>query len=530
MLIKALSVEGVGRFVTPMQVDGFGAGVNVLAAGNEIGKSTLFKAIRTCLFSRHDSKNQDIRDLGSEGSQLPATVQVTFEQDGYAYVIRKSFLRSPSASLTEDGREIARSKQADEAIWDILGVSPGSGRALDDGAFGLLWVGQGASFAAPVPGAGASSALNTAIESEVGALIGGERARQTLDAINDEIRRYLTDSEQRPRADGPLQRAIADAERWRTIEAENRTKFTALETQFHELGQLRRRHRDLTDPVAIQQASTDILMAKESLANAQSAAQEVRRLEAEETGAKRGLEAVAQRLKQHRDLTTRIDANRAAESALARELPQHEAREQEARAGLTRTQLDIAGVDKRLHALSTCERQLERLGAAVLRAQRKDELARQLKVLERTAEELRETDAQLAQIRVKPKTVERLDELERQIATLDAQLSAVAAQLAVEVKPEGAGQVRIGSARAKGAYSAAIVAPTKITVGDLAIITVTPAAQPRQEKRAEYDEERLTILKGAGVDTIAEAHALPLADECRDQGATNGARSGASNR
>jgi AAA domain len=508
MLIKALTVEGVGRFITPMQVDGFGAGVNVLAAGNEFGKSTLFKAIRTCLFSRHDSKSQDIRDLASEGSQLPATVQVAFEKNGHAYVIRKSFLRSPSASLTEDGREIARSKQTDEAIWDILGINPGSGRALDDGAFGLLWVGQGASFAAPVPGAGASSVLNGAIESEVGALIGGERARQALDSINAEIRRYLSDSEQRPRAEGPLQRAIADADRWRTVEAGNRTKFAALETQFNELGQLRRRHRDLTDPAALQQATSDILAAKEAFANAQAVAQEVRRLEAEEIGAKRGLEAVAQRLKQQRDLTTRIDVNRAAESALARELPQHEAREQEARASLARTQLDIAAVEKTLHTLSYRERQLERLCGAVLRYQRKEELARQLKVLERSAEELRETDAQLAQIRVKPKTVEQLDELERHIATLDAQLSAAAAQLAVEVKPEGAGQVRIGTMRAKSTYSAAIVAPTKITVGDLATITVTPAAQPRQEKRAEYDEERRTLLKDARVNTIAEAHAL----------------------
>jgi AAA domain len=171
MLIKALSVEGVGRFSTPVQVDGFGDGVNVLAAGNEVGKSTLFKAIRTCLFCRHDSRTQDIRDIGSDGSQLSATVQIAFEQNGRAYVIRKAFLRSPSATLTQDGREIARSKQADEAIWDILGVSPGSGRALDDGAFGLLWVGQGASFTTPVLGAGASSMLNAAIESEVGALI-----------------------------------------------------------------------------------------------------------------------------------------------------------------------------------------------------------------------------------------------------------------------------------------------------------------------------------------------------------------------
>ena len=116
MLIKTLSVEGVGRFSTKVQVDGFGDGVNVLAAGNEVGKSTLFKAIRTCLFRRHESRTQDIRNLGSDGSQLPISVQIGFEQNGRAYVIRKAFLRSPSSTLIEDGREIARSKQADEAI------------------------------------------------------------------------------------------------------------------------------------------------------------------------------------------------------------------------------------------------------------------------------------------------------------------------------------------------------------------------------------------------------------------------------
>jgi DNA repair exonuclease SbcCD ATPase subunit len=508
MLIKALSVEAVGRFSSLVQVDGFGDGVNVLAAGNEVGKSTLFKAVRTCLFCRHDSRTQDIRDLGADGSQLPATVQLTFEQKGHTYVIRKSFLRSPSASLTEDGREIARSKQADEAIWDILGVSPGSGRALDDGAFGLLWVGQGASFTAPVPGTSSFTMLNTAIESEVGALIGGERARHVLDDINNELRLYLTDSEQRPRTDGPLYRANAEVERWRAAEADNRAKLAALETQFQELTQHRRRHRDLTDPAATRQATEELLAAKTSLSEARAAAQEIRRFEAEELSARRGLEGAAQRLKQHRDLTARIDANRKAESALAGELPQHETREQEARATLARTQLEVAAIEKTLHALSTRERQLERLSGAVLRTQRKEELGRQLKVLEAAVEELRETDAQLAQIKVKPKTVETLDDLDRQIASLDAQLSAAAAQLAVEVKSEGAGQVRIGSVRAKGAYSAAIVAPTRITVADLAVITVTPAAQPRQEKRAELEEQRLALLKAAGVDTVAEAHAL----------------------
>jgi DNA repair exonuclease SbcCD ATPase subunit len=108
MLITSLSVEGIGRFASAAHVDGFGSGVNVLAAGNEVGKSTLFKAIRTCLFCRHDSRTQEIRDLGSDDSQLPATVELAFEHDGKRYVVKKSFLRSPSAILSEDGREIAR--------------------------------------------------------------------------------------------------------------------------------------------------------------------------------------------------------------------------------------------------------------------------------------------------------------------------------------------------------------------------------------------------------------------------------------
>src|SRR4029077_2508044 len=82
------------------------------------------------------------------------------------------------------------------------------------------------------------------------------------------------------------------------------------------------------------------------------------------------------------------------------------------------------------------------------------------------------------------------------------------ALVVIEPEPGGAGQVRIGTLWAKGCYSAPIVAPTENSVADLAIITVMPAAQPRQEKRAEYGEERLTLLKAAGVDTVADAHTL----------------------
>lgn len=507
MFIKGLMVEGVGRFASAAHIDGFSEGVNVLAAGNEAGKSTLFRAIRACLFSRHDSKGQDIRDLGSDDSQLPVTVQLTFLHDGRTYVIKKCFLRSPSATLTENGREIARSKQADEAVWELLGLSPGSGRTLDDGAFGVLWVGQGASFGVPVPGPAASSVLNSAIESEVGALIGGEHARQAVEDINIELRRYLTETD-RPKSDGPLYRALREVEHWQAAETEAQGKLAALEQQFANLLQLRQRHHELTDPAATDQLTKEFAEARNSLADARSAAQEIRRFEAEESSARRALEGASQRLNQLRDLTGRIDANRQSEFALASGLPAQQAREQEARTALLRTQEQIADAERQTPTLSAREQQLEKLATAAIRAVRKDDLARQLKALERAAKELLQFDAQLVQLNIKQKTIDDLDELERQISALDAQLSAAAAHLAVEVKPAGAGQVRIGSARPKGTHSAPVVAPTKVTVGDLAVITVTPAPNPRHEKRQSFDAERSALLQSIGVASSAEARAL----------------------
>lgn len=507
MIIKSLMVEGVGRFASAAHIDGFADGVNVLAAGNEAGKSTLFRAIRSCLFSRHDSKVQEIRDLGSDDSQLPATVQLTFLHNGRTYVIKKSFLRSPTATLTEDGREIARSKQADEAVWELLGLSPGSGRTLDDGAFGVLWVGQGASFGAPAPGPAASSVLNSAIESEVGALIGGERARQTVEDINTELRRYLTDTD-RPKSDGPLHRALREVEHWQTAETDAQGKLTALEQHFSSLFQLRQRHNEMTDPAAADQLAKELIDAKSSLADARSSAQEIRRFEAEESSTKRALEGASQRLKQLRDLTARIDASRQSEAAQAKLYPEQQAREQEARTVLSRTQEQIADAEQQSQKLSTSEQQLEKLSAATLRALRKDDLERQLKALEQAATELLQIDAQLTQLNITPKHVEDIDELERKIASLDAQLSAAAAHLNIEVKPEGKGQVRIGVAQPEQTYNGPVIAETKVTVGELAIITVTPAPNASHETRQSLDADRVALLKSIGVASSADARAL----------------------
>jgi DNA repair exonuclease SbcCD ATPase subunit len=103
MKITHVSVEGVGRFAQAVTIANIAPGLNVLAAPNEAGKSTLFKAVRACMFEKHTAKSEAIRDLASDGASLPATIELGFEHLGAQYVVRKTFLSSARASLTKDG-------------------------------------------------------------------------------------------------------------------------------------------------------------------------------------------------------------------------------------------------------------------------------------------------------------------------------------------------------------------------------------------------------------------------------------------
>src|SRR5690242_21190736 len=97
MKITSVALDGVGRFGTRTEIAGLGGGVNILAAGNEAGKSTMFRAVRACLFERHNTKNELVRNLATDGASLPVTVTLGFEHGGRAYTITKSFVKSPAA-------------------------------------------------------------------------------------------------------------------------------------------------------------------------------------------------------------------------------------------------------------------------------------------------------------------------------------------------------------------------------------------------------------------------------------------------
>ncbi len=55
MKIRSITLSDIRQFTRPVTVGGFAAGLNVLAAPNEAGKSTLFEAIQALFFIPHRS-------------------------------------------------------------------------------------------------------------------------------------------------------------------------------------------------------------------------------------------------------------------------------------------------------------------------------------------------------------------------------------------------------------------------------------------------------------------------------------------
>ncbi len=77
MKIQRLRIESFKRFRKPLEIDGFTDGLNLFAAPNESGKSTIAEAIRAAFLERHRSGAVDYLRPWGEGSASPS-VDITF--------------------------------------------------------------------------------------------------------------------------------------------------------------------------------------------------------------------------------------------------------------------------------------------------------------------------------------------------------------------------------------------------------------------------------------------------------------------
>jgi chromosome segregation ATPase len=487
MRLSRIAVEGVGRFAARTVVEGLGPGVNVLAADNEAGKSTLFRAVRTCLFSRHTSKDKGVRALATDGRELPVRIAVTFEAEGAAWEISKTFLRTPRSLLTRNGERFAEGDAADEKVWRLLGLEPGSGRAsLDEAAYGLLWVEQGKSFEALAVTEGAAGALSDAIQQEVGTLVGGDRARRALAQLDEALDRELTARDQ-AKAGGRLATAQAALRKAEADFADASARLAAMNDSLDRLARLKADLARESDPAVVRSQEEAARAASATLERMRAAANELRAAETAEAQARALLDAAQTALADAQTRAQRIDAAQARLADLTKQMKAEETTAAQQRTALTRLRAETEATDSRLGELDDLDRRLRGLDEALDADRRRDGLVRRIEALRIAGEALGTHTAALAANQVTDTVTGELDSILRDQQTLEAQIAAAATVATITVTGET--RVTIAGEAVAGSRTQPITEATLIEAPGV-LISLAPPTRNEEAARKRRQEER----------------------------------------
>ncbi len=436
MILHRIEATNLGPFTGAPAVAGpFVAGINILSAPNETGKTTLLRATGRALFDRHTCKDAEIRALKPAGTDLAPRVTVEFETNEGRYRVEKTFLQAPASVLREyaggDWKLVAEGDDADNRLTRLLqSRQPGRGatNAAHWGLLGYLWMRQGelAEWPAWTGNPAGQLVQSLLVKVEIDPFI--ENVRGRMWSVYQE---NFTDTGKQ-KSGGTLQETEAALERVSAAlarVAEERARLTADEAEYARLSEglpgleaEYLRHRQDADQL------------QESARRAEVAAEEVQRRQHELTTAQDRLRTV----QGDRDTLDR-QAREAEETR--RQLAAAETAAGRAAQAAAEGQTRLAEAER---ALEAQDAELARLQAAVTRA---GKLARHRQLhdgIERLARTLERCQSQAAQVEslvraraeIPVVTAVRL----RQLQTLDESIRQRRAQidalgLRVEINP-----------------------------------------------------------------------------------------------
>ena len=204
MKLRALSVNQFKRFTEPTRLGELKDGLNLVVGPNEFGKSTLLDGLRAVLFERYSSRARPIIALQNDRSSAAPVVELVFEVNGAEYKLTKRFVKSAYAQLRCSDGTILESDAAEDKLRNLLGFAEAGIRGANSetlGMWGVLWVQQGQSFGSPDLPDSALASLSAGLESEVGVVLGGRRARELPLAIERRLGELVTAARRQPRGE-----------------------------------------------------------------------------------------------------------------------------------------------------------------------------------------------------------------------------------------------------------------------------------------------------------------------------------------
>lgn len=219
MRILALRLAAFRRFSAPVAVEGFDAGLNVLAGPNEFGKSTIFQALEAAFLIRHGSSGAAIEAMRPRAGGEPL-VEVDFETPDGVWRIRKQFGRGKAATLTDmkTRKIVAAAAEAEDRLATLTGVAHDGPGQSAPGRMGLVWVRQQRALLPPDPDIdpatgkakprGEASALVELLGREVEAAAGAGAAARINQRVKAALGEFITANRDAPKKNGPYDVAL----------------------------------------------------------------------------------------------------------------------------------------------------------------------------------------------------------------------------------------------------------------------------------------------------------------------------------
>ena len=510
MKLRSLAVNQFKKFTTPIRLEGIEDGLNVVVGPNEMGKSTLLDAFLAVLFEKHSSKAQPIMALQNDRNQAAPVVELAFELDDGPYRITKRFIKKPYAQLScPDGRSL-EGDAAEDTLRGLLDFDePGKTGAKPEslGMWKVLWVQQGQSFGALDLPERARSSLHSALESEVGTVLGGRRGRALPQAIEKQLSDLITGSTNRPRGAykeliDRVETVIQELDDLRNRRQDLTQTLNDLEeaqetlerlstgnrdqADQNELDEARQRYRWLAELEArIEAASTELKLRKRTLDQAEQAAVERKQLKDDINAEETALEEARQRLvgvrKQEKQVRSRVDALRAV---------------------VRQSETAVTQADE---AVSRCRRVL----GTVERQARLRDLEGRCKKAQAADKRRREAQQAAAAILVTDQAIMAIHKAAKGLQAVQGRLNAAATLISFDMTYDGLSGIKVnGDPVTDDRLSVQAVEPVTITVPDRGRITVAPAIAGREELLRRQRNAKTSLkeaLAVASVKSVADA-------------------------
>lgn len=504
MKIRSIRVEGFKRFRQPLTLDSLGEGINLIAAPNGKGKSTLAEAVRVGFLERH--RTSSLGETLAPWTQPGATptVQIEFLRDGKRYCVAKTFGTRKSCTLEIEGGKPLNGEDAEQALADMFAFSyAGKGTSKPDhqGVPGLLWVQQGSSGQISSQVDHAHDYLRRALGDDI-----GELAATTGDRVIDQVESELAQLHTKSgRPTGDFQRAIDQKGAGQQRLAQLRTAIAEYDTAVDRLAQLRSQHASGERDLPWQKLRAQAEQAREQL----------------------------QALEQLNGQRHQVDLQRQVAAArMAQCLQQLEGLEQEENAVQDRTRDHVAaqqGDEQTLAAVRAAEIRLRSAqdadtaareatatarGAAArlnheeaLRTarERAQELERQVAAVELHAQELTRHQMDQARLQGFTNASKTLQAAELRVSQAQAKLEAVSTRIEYTLQGEG---LLLDAQPITGRGALHLHAAAELTIPGHGIVRILPGTSELSQLRADHERAQhalQALLQGLGVVSAEEA-------------------------